>query len=319
MENNPNMPESYNKLLAGMNAGCFGQKGNDPYYGLIKAGNGDWVFQKTTSNQAMKSQGMVLVRIRPDNMFYYTDLKLTKFTTPQPLPNPCAAMTNYGKKSEDEIRNDALITQYKADQWKTEQELIAQKVDTRELNNPLIWQVVTVGNVKLYKQVGTASGTMDDKAAVRKQWVDKLRDVDGIIVNPTDIEKDKYQSVELYKIKYSGLPEGLFDPYQLVYLDPLKADPSLLKDKQENESIDRKGCKETIERFYNEFQRTKGRQITNRGLIIRMKDQAQFCKNEFEGKWGIGGGKFDEMIKVLSGRRSGGPSSSGDDSMFRLQ
>jgi hypothetical protein len=83
--------------------------------------------------------------------------------------------------------------------------------------------------------------------------------------------------------------------------------------------MDRKGCKETIERFYNEFNRTKGRQITNRGLIQRMKDQAQFCKNEFEGKWGIGGGKFDEMIKVLSGRTNRGPSSSGDDSMFRLQ
>jgi hypothetical protein len=313
------MPESYNKLMAGWKAGCFGQKGNDQYFGLIKAGNGDWVFQKTTGNQAMKNQGLVLLRIRPDGMYYNTDLKLSRFTTPQPLPNPCPAMTNYGKKSEDEVNNEYLIAQYKKDKWATTEDLRAQGVDTRELSNSNIWQVVTVGNVKLYKKVGTASGTMDDKEAVKNQWIKKLRDDDGIIVNPTDVEKDKYQSVELYKINYSGLPEGLFSPNQLVYLDPTKADPSLLKDKQENESMDRKGCKETIERFYNEFQRTKGRQITNRGLIIRMKDQAQFCKNEFEGKWGIGGGKFDEMIKVLSGRRSGGPSSSGDDSMFRLQ
>jgi len=42
------MPESYNKLMAGWKAGCFGQKGNDPYFGLIKTSNGDWVFQKTT-------------------------------------------------------------------------------------------------------------------------------------------------------------------------------------------------------------------------------------------------------------------------------
>ncbi len=312
------MPESYNKLMAGWKAGCFGQKGNDPYFGLIKTSNGDWVFQKTTGNQALKSQGLVILRIRPDGMYYNTDTKLTRFTTPQPLPNACPAMTNYGKKTEEQVNNEYLISQYKKDKWATPEELRTQGVDIRELSNNTIWQSVTVGNVKLYKKVGTATGTMDDKEDVRKQWVEKLRK-DGYIVNPTDVEKDNYQYVELSRINYSGLPAGLFSPNQLVYLDPSKTDPSILQDKQENESMDRKGCKETIERFYNEFNRTKGRQITNRGLIQRMKDQAQFCKNEFEGKWGIGGGKFDEMIKVLSGRTNRGPSSSGDDSMFRLQ
>ena len=312
------MPESYNKLMAGWKAGCFGQKGNDPYFGLIKTSNGDWVFQKTTGNQALKNQGLVILRIRPDGMYYNTDTKLTRFTTPQPLPNACPAMTNYGKKTEDQVNNEYLIAQYKKDKWATPEELRTQGVDIRELSNNTIWQSVTVGNVKLYKKVGTATGTMDDKEEVRKQWVEKLRK-DGYIVNPTDTEKDNYQYVELSKINYSGLPAGLFSNSQLVYLDPSKTDPTILQDKQENESMDRKGCKETIERFYNEFNRTKGRQITNRGLIQRMKDQAQFCKNEFEGKWGIGGGKFDEMIKVLSGRTNRGPSSSGDDSMFRLQ
>ncbi len=312
------MPESYNKLMAGWKAGCFGQKGNDPYFGLIKTSNGDWVFQKTTGNQALKNQGLVILRIRPDGMYYNTDTKLTRFTTPQPLPNSCPAMTNYGKKTEDQVNNEYLIAQYKKDKWATPEELRTQGVDIRELSNNTIWQSVTVGNVKLYKKVGTATGTMDDKEEVRKQWVEKLRK-DGYIVNPTDTEKDNYQYVELSKINYSGLPSGLFPTSQLVYLDPSKTDPTILQDKQENESMDRKGCKETIERFYNEFNRTKGRQITNRGLIQRMKDQAQFCKNEFEGKWGIGGGKFDEMIKVLSGRTNRGPSSSGDDSMFRLQ
>jgi hypothetical protein len=312
------MPESYNKLMAGWKAGCFGQKGNDPYFGLIKTSNGDWVFQKTTGNQALKNQGLVILRIRPDGMYYNTDTKLTRFTTPQPLPNACPAMTNYGKKTEDQVNNEYLIAQYKKDKWATPEELRTQGVDIRELSNNTIWQSVTVGNVKLYKKVGTATGTMDDKEEVRRQWVEKLRK-DGYIVNPTDTEKDNYQYVELSKINYSGLPAGLFSTSQLVYLDPSKTDPTILQDKQENESMDRKGCKETIERFYNEFNRTKGRQITNRGLIQRMKDQAQFCKNEFEGKWGIGGGKFDEMIKVLSGRTNRGPSSSGDDSMFRLQ
>jgi hypothetical protein len=251
-------------------------------------------------------------------MYYNTDAQLTRFTTPQPLPNACPAMTDYGKKSESDVNNEYLIAQYKKDGWSTPEELRAKNVDTRELSNTTIWQSVPVGNVKLYKKVGTATGTMDEKEEVRNQWVLKLRK-DGYIVNPTDTEKDNYQYVELSKINYSGLPPGLFSPTQLVYLDPSITDPSILKDKQEGESMKRKECKETIERFYNEFIRTKGRQVTNRGLVQRMKDQSQFCKNEFEGKWGIGGGKFDDMIAVLSGRKRGGPSSSGDDSIFRLQ
>lgn len=313
-------------IMAGFSAGCFGQKGSqDPYFGIIESpkGSGNFVFQKATNDATMKSQGYVVVRIRPDNTFYYVkpgkNGQPSEFTQPRPLLKPCPAMANFGKKTEDQVNNEYLIAQYKKDNWADIEDLRTKGVDTRELSNSAIWEMVPVGNVKLYRKKGTATGTMDEKEAVRNQWVKKLRDDDGIIVNPTDIEKDKYQSVELYKINYSGLPEGLFSPNQLVYLDPTKADPSLLKDKQENESMDRKGCKETIERFYNEFKRTKGRQITNRGLVIRMKDQAQFCKNEFEGRWGIGGGKFDDMIQTLMGRKTGGPTSSGDDSIFRLQ
>jgi len=311
-------------IQAGISAGCFGQKGSDVYFGMVESpkGSGNYVFQKGTNDATMKNQGYVVVRIRPDNTYYYVkpgqNGQPSEFTQPRPLPKPCAAMANFGKKTEEEVNNEYLITQYKKDKWQTPEELRASGEDIRELNNPQIWQVVNVGNVKLYKKVGTATDTMDDKEQVRTQWVEKLRK-DGYIVNPTNTEKDNYQYVELYKINYSGLPQGLFSPNQLVYIDPKLADATILQDKQEGESMKRKECRETIERFFNEFNRTKGRQITNRGLVQRMKDQAQFCKNEFEGKWGIGGGKFDEMIALLSGRKSGGPSSSGDDSIFRLQ
>jgi hypothetical protein len=301
------------KLDAGHRAGCFGTYPvPNGKIGMLPSGQA--VFSKPS-----KSKPGEFVRFLPNNTYYFYNPTTKQSTQAFKNQIACPAMENLGKPTEDQVNNEYLIAQYKKDKWATLEDLRKTNQDTREINNPQIWEVVTVGNVKLYRKIGTATGTMDEKEAIRNQWVKKLRDEDGIIVNPTDVEKDKYQSVELYKINYSGLPEGLFSPNQLVYLDPTKADPSLLKDKQENESMDRKGCKETIERFYNEFQRTKGRQITNRGLITRMHDQAQFCKNEFEGKWGIGGGKFDEMIKVLSGRRTGGPSSSGDDSIFRLQ
>jgi len=311
-------------IEAGMSAGCFGQKGSDPYFGMIESpvGSGNWVFQKKANDPTMIGQGYIVVRIRPDNTYYYVkpgkNGQQSEFSAVRPLPKPCPAMANFGKKTEDQVNNEYLITQYKKDKWATTEELRAQGVDTRELSNSTIWEMVPVGNVKLYRKKGTATGTMDDKENIKKQWVDKLRK-DGYIVNPTDTEKDNYQYVELYKINYSGLPEGLFSPNQLVYIDPKLADPKILQDKQEGETMKRKECKETIQRFFKEFERSKGRQITNRGLVQRMKDQAQFCKNEFEGQWGIGGGKFDDMIQTLMGRKTGGPTSSGDDSIFRLQ
>jgi hypothetical protein len=300
------------RLEAGHKAGCFGTY-PVPNFKIGTLSSGQAIFSKPS-----KSKPGEFVRFLPNSTYYFYNPTTKQSTQAFKLQNGCPAMENLGKPTEDQINNEYLIAQDKKDGFATVEELRAKGEDIRELANPQIWEKRQRGNVAVYKRVGTATGTMDDKVNVRNQWVQKLRK-DGYIVNPTDTEKDNYQYVELYKINYSGLPEGLFSPNQLVYIDPRLADATILQDKQENESMERKECKETIERFFNEFNRTKGRQITNRGLVQRMKDQAQFCKNEFEGKWGIGGGKFDEMIKLLSGRKSGGPSSSGDDSMFRLQ
>lgn len=300
------------KLEAGHRAGCFGTYPvPNGKIGMLSSGQA--VFSKPS-----KSKPGEFVRFLPNNTYYFYNPTTKQSTQAFKNQNACPAMENLGKPTEDQVNNDYLIAQYKKDKWATTEELRAQGVDTRELSNSTIWEMVPVGNVKLYRKKGIATGTMDDKEQIRNQWVEKLRK-DGYIVNPTDTEKDNYQYVELYKINYSGLPEGLFSANQLVYIDPKLADPTILQDKQEGESMKRKECKETIERFYNEFKRSRGRQITNRGLVQRMKDQAQFCKNEFEGQWGIGGGKFDDMIQTLMGRKTGGPSSTGDDSIFRLQ
>lgn len=300
------------KLEAGHRAGCFGTYPvPNGKIGMLSSGQA--VFSKPS-----KSKPGEFVRFLPNNTYYFYNPTTKQSTQAFKNQNACPAMENLGKPTEDQVNNDYLIAQYKKDKWATTEELRAQGVDTRELSNSTIWEMVPVGNVKLYRKKGIATGTMDDKEQIRNQWVEKLRK-DGYIVNPTDTEKDNYQYVELYKINYSGLPEGLFSANQLVYIDPKLADPTILQDKQEGESMKRKECKETIERFYNEFKRSRGRQITNRGLVQRMKDQSQFCKNEFEGQWGIGGGKFDDMIQVLMGRKTGGPSSTGDDSIFRLQ
>jgi hypothetical protein len=300
------------RLEAGHKAGCFGTY-PVPNSKIGQLASGQAIFSKPS-----KSKPGEFVRFLPNSTYYFYNPTTKQSTQAFKMQNACPAMENLGKPTEDQVNNEYLIAQDKKDGFATVEELRAKGEDTRELANPQIWEKRQRGNVAVYKRVGIATGTMDDKVKVRNQWVEKLRK-DGYIVNPTDTEKDNYQYVELYKINYSGLPEGLFSPNQLVYIDPKLADATILQDKQEGETMERKECKETIERFYNEFNRTKGRQITNRGLIQRMKDQAQFCKNEFEGRWGIGGGKFDEMIKLLSGRKSGGPSSSGDDSMFRLQ
>jgi hypothetical protein len=172
--------------------------------------------------------------------------------------------------------------------------------------------------VILYKKKGTQEGGMNDQNPIKAQWITYLKD-QGYEVNPTDTEKENYNSRRLYDI-VKNVPQGVFPPDQMVWFSSSKnLDSDKLGDKQETEDIDRGSCKNTIERFYNEFIRTKGRQVTQTANLQKMKDQAQFCKNRWDGKWGIGGGKFEDMVKVLSGRTNRGPSSSGDDSIFRLQ
>lgn len=311
-------------IEAGESAGCFGQKGNDPYFGKIESptGSGNWVFQKKANDPTMVSQGYIVVRIRPDNTYYYVkpgkNGQQAQFGPVRALPKPCAAMANYGKKTEDQVNNDYLIKLAKDAGFLELAELRTKGEDITEINNSAVWEKKgPYGNVVLYKRRGTASGGMDQKDAQRKEWIGKLDGL-GYEVNPNDVDKETMIPVRLYGQKIPGLPEGLFPAEQIVYIRKGQTTGSRLAQSEKDQDVDRKTCKDRIENFYNKFMYSKGRPITDIATLNIARDEAQFCKNKYEGKWGIGGGKYDEMIQLLSGRKTGGPTSSGDDSIFRL-
>ena len=312
-------------IQAGISAGCFGQKGSDVYFGMVESpkGSGNYVFQKGTNDATMKNQGYVVVRIRPDNTYYYVkpgqNGQPSEFTQPRPLPKPCAAMANFGKKTEQELDNEYKISLAKKGGFAELPELRAKGEDTSEITDPAVWETKgPFGNVTLYKRIGTTSGGMNQTDAQRNAWITKL-DQMGYSVNPENTEKESMIPVKLYGQKIPGLPEGLFPAEQIVYIKKGQTSGSRLSQSEKDSDVDRGTCKNRIENFYNKFMYSKGRPITDISTLNIAKDEAQFCKNKYEGKWGIGGGKFDDMIALLSGRKSGGPSSSGDDSIFRLQ
>ena len=54
--------------------------------------------------------------------------------------------------------------------------------------------------------------------------------------------------------------------------------------------------------------------------LAALKYKVQACKNEFYGDWGfLGGNKMDNILDIMSGVKSGGTSSYGDDSKWRLK
>jgi hypothetical protein len=302
-------------LDAGHKAGCFGAYPvANGQIGTLKSGQ--IVFQKPSKNKPGQ-----FVRYLANQTYYFYDPKTKQSSQAFKLVGGCKAMTDYGKPSEEDLRTDADIQYYKklTPPYKTEAELRAANEYTPEIRNSALYDYIKVGNVELFRKKSQQTGGMNDqKNEIKTQWITYLKD-QGFEVNPTDTEKEGLISGRLYDT-VKNIPQGVFPPDQLVWFDPSKnLDSDKLGDKQENEDIDRGSCKNTIERFYNEFIRTKGRQVTQTAVLQKMKDQAQFCKNRWEGKWGIGGGKFEDMIKVLSGRKSGGPSSSGSDAIFRLQ
>jgi hypothetical protein len=49
------------------------------------------------------------------------------------------------------------------------------------------------------------------------------------------------------------------------------------------------------------------------------KNIVQQCANQNYGKFGIGGGKFDEMLDVLTGNHPSGIKQYGEDKQWRIQ
>ena len=121
----------------------------------------------------------------------------------------------------------------------------------------------------------------------------------------------------------SPASEGYFSQDLVMYFDPEKVnDASIAKTIQTNVEkrvpTNVKDCKMNIEKYYLNF--TKKRPLEPNELAA-LKGKVQSCKNEFYGDWGTifsGGNKMDNILDIMSGVKSGGPSSYGDDAKWRL-
>jgi len=191
---------------------------------------------------------------------------------------------------------------------------------TREnLENPKMFEKKVVNGVTLYRSVpgsGITGGLTPDQTKVIEKWTKqgaKLRK-----------DLDPEQAKTWVSRVVSPASEGYFSQDLVMFFDPEKVnDTEIAKKIQTN--VERriptnvKDCKMNIEKYYLNY--TKKRPLEPNELAA-LKGKVQACKNEFYGDWGVifsGGNKMDNILDIMSGVKSGGPSSYGDDSKWRIQ
>ena len=220
--------------------------------------------------------------------------------------------------AEVKVATDANIENLKKEGgWKTYDELIS--TDTKEnIANPAMYDKKVVDGVTLYRRTsgkGITSGLDKRQQDVITQFKAKGAKLENEV---TALEA-KAWTRKLVSPKSEGLfSEDLymyFPPNTISNTDITSAFEKAVKDQTPESSDD---CKKAIEAYYMAFKKKK---VFTDDVLTAMKEKVQACKNEFYGSWGaFGGGKtIDGYLDMLSGKASGGPSSYGDDSQWRLK
>jgi hypothetical protein len=201
--------------------------------------------------------------------------------------------------------------------WKTYDELIAS--DTKEnIMNPLMYEKKIVDGIALYRRTSGKgiTGGLDER---QQKVVDKWKSQGAKLEKELDAEQAKTWVKKLVSSK----SEGLFSEDFYMYFPPTVVTDTEITARFEEavreqtpESAD--DCKKTVEAYYMAFKKKK--QIEP-NMLNAMKEKVQACKNEFYGSWGAfkGGNTIDEYLDMLSGKKQGGPSSYGGDSIWRIK
>jgi hypothetical protein len=179
-----------------------------------------------------------------------------------------------------------------------------------------MYDVKVVDGVRLYRNKSGA-GVQTALTPRGQQIFDKYKAAGGLEQNKVDPEL----SQTLLKVKIGGKPDFSEDFY--MYFDPKTTvrDAAVAQAIQTSiESLipeDKKDCKRTIEAYYTNF---KKKRMIEPNQLSALKYKVQSCKNEFYKDWGfVGGNKIDDYLDMLSGVKSGGPSSYGEDSKWRIK
>ena len=220
--------------------------------------------------------------------------------------------------------NSSKIASLKKQNWKTRDELVG--VDLTTIDK--VYDKQTIGDVTLYRPKGHASDlTLDTSTAEfnkeQREFIDDF-EKKGYEVNPTRVQRDNMVAVSA---KQLGAPDDLFPNGLTLYYDPNKQskisrkDTSVLGDILANQSVDRQACRKNVEDYFKSFKQ-KYSVVVDNATIYKAKRIVQACKDQYyPNKWGIlgGGNKLNDYIEILSGDKGNGPTTTGDDSMWRLQ
>ena len=109
------------------------------------------------------------------------------------------------------------------------------------------------------------------------------------------------------------LAAGYSDPNQQ---STLRRRDSPLDDILKNQDINKSACRKNISDYFNAWRTSS---VVPDDIQQASKNIVQQCANQNYGKFGIGGGKFDEMLDVLTGNHPSGIKQYGDDKQWRIQ
>lgn len=225
-----------------------------------------------------------------------------------------AAATKTKADADAASKTNLALTQ-KEGEWKERKDI----TDTdSNIENPQMYEKKFVNGVTLYRRISGKgiAGALDTKQqAVVNKW----------LAQGAKFEKDvdAEQAKTWSRILVSPKSDGLFSEDLYMYLPPTTITNAQItaefkKAVAEQTPDSPRDCKDTIEAYYAAFDDEKEIEPY---LLTAMKKKVQLCKNTYYHKWGAfrGGNKVDEYLDMLSGVKSGGPSSYGDDSIWKIK
>lgn len=298
-------------LRAAMSAGCLKN-------GSLKRqkSTGKLFYRKESTKQPGK-----MIRAYPDMSYEFEDgSKKGKWKCPQ----LATAAVNQSTVQQTTADIESKIATEIKKGWKKLETLRSEGVDLTTLDKVFDKQVI--GNVTLFRPKGSSttftSGTSTaDFNNNQQSFVDTFI-AKGYKLNPTRLEQNSLVKVTGEQL---GAPADLFPNGLVMWYNPNQqstirgGESNILGDILDNQSVNRNACRKNVEDFYELYRRRNSTQA-DPATVDRARRVVQACRDEHYGQWGVTGGKkFDEMLDILSGRKEGGPLTTGASSIFRIK
>lgn len=241
----------------------------------------------------------------------------------------CAEMANQAAAevvtAQTAADNESKIATEIKKGWKKLETLKSEGVDLTTLDK--VYDTQVIGNVTLYRPKGSST-TFTPGTSTQSFNADQQSFIDRFLQKGYKLNPSRIEQTTLVKVtdKELGAPADLFPNGLVMWYNPntqseIKGrDGSVLGDILNNQSVDRNVCRKNIEDYFKSFQR-KNSIVIDPATINKAKRIVQACKDEHYGKWGIAGGgnRIDNYLDILSGNKEGGPTSYGDDSIWRIK